>query len=83
MGEAWAEYEKRCVNPQAGPVQRDETWKAFWCGGLSVLTLMMRGVSDSDEMTESDEALMLGLQKEFDEFSATLLARAADEGTAH
>jgi hypothetical protein len=75
IAEAWRSYDARVLPAVAGEVQRMETRKAFYAGAMVLFNILLHGVSDGDEMTEEDDALYDGLQRELSDFF--------DEATKH
>jgi hypothetical protein len=69
---AWALYRRRVMPVGAQDVQVRETRKAFYAGASVLFTVLVNGVSDSDEPTKGDMDLMEGLQAEIDEFGQEL-----------
>jgi hypothetical protein len=65
---AWDRYRKMVVPADAGPVQVAETRQAFMAGAAILFTAIMQGVSEGDEVQESDERLMADIQAEVDAF---------------
>ncbi len=68
LEEAWKVFEARVVPDRAGQAQRAMMRGAFYGGAMMVLDLIGAEVSDSGDVTASDEALMRGLIAEIDAF---------------
>lgn len=68
LGEAWQLYEREVVPAKAGEGQRQDTRRAFYAGAISLLDIYTHDVSDGEELTESDEAVMRDLGREVQEF---------------
>jgi hypothetical protein len=57
--------------PDAPEIQRRETRLAFYGGATTIFNVITQGVSEGDEPTAADMAMMAAIQREIDEFSKT------------
>lgn len=69
---AWNSYATLVLPANAGPVQRDETRKAFYAGASVLFHTVLRALDDGDDATENDLALVDGISAEIDAFGAEL-----------
>lgn len=74
---AWLQYEHRVLAPGAPPVQRIETRRAFYAGAHALLGALLTNVSDEEEMTITDEALIPSLQDDINRFLAAVMTGEA------
>ncbi len=72
---AWHDYKSKVVPMGASPVQVAETRKAFYAGAASLLKSMLTALGPGKEATESDLAIMDGVQEELDEFFEKTIQR--------
>ncbi len=72
----WAEFERTVVPPEAGPRQRREMQKAFYAGALSLLTVLLRGLEDGEEVTPADDQMMTHVHAELVEFGEQVVREA-------
>lgn len=69
FGDLWESYARKVLPQDAGEVQRRETQRAFYSGGIALLSTLMRMVTDGLEPTDDDLQLMSDLQAEFDAYA--------------
>ena len=50
----WKEFHEKVVPKTAGPVQIEETRKAFYSGALAVISLLSKMFTSDREVTEQD-----------------------------
>lgn len=74
---AWLSFAEQVLPVHASAMQRQETRRAFYAGANSLLSVLLTNVSDSDEETPEDAALLPGIQAEIDAFIADMLAGRA------
>lgn len=72
IAEAWKRFEAMVLPASAGEVQRAETRKAFYAGASIMFRTMTGGVSEGDEIRDSDLALLDGIAKEVDAYGLEL-----------
>ena len=65
---AWKEYETKTLPPGVSKVQLVETRRAFYTGARALLTGLLNVFGPDKEPTESDLAIMDGVQEELDQF---------------
>lgn len=70
--DAWKKFEVMVVPKDAGPVQRDETRKAFYSGAAILFQILINRIDKEEEPTEQDMRLMDDIAKEVDEFGQEL-----------
>lgn len=75
---AWAEFERTVMPPNAGPLQRDETRKAFYAGMAQMWSIFMRELAPAGEVTTEDEALLTGIDGELQEFGLAIMRAASN-----
>lgn len=66
--EQWESYVRQVLPETAGPVQCQETRRAFYAGAQALLSILTAGTSDDAEVTESDMSLLEGIQRELEQF---------------
>jgi hypothetical protein len=77
VGEAWASFERAILPRDCSDVQRREMRRAFYAGGFVVLDVIAAAMSGDDDMTAGDEAVLIDLSLEREEYLANLrLGRA-------
>jgi hypothetical protein len=64
----WQDYAKKIIPPGAPKVQIVESRRAFYAGARSLLTSLVKVFGPDKEPTESDLAIMDGVQEELDQF---------------
>lgn len=69
---AWKRFERMVLPESAGEVQRSEMRKAFMGGASILFTMIMRTLDGGADATESDLAIMGGIQREIDAYGAEL-----------
>jgi hypothetical protein len=85
----WERFKKTVLPPDAGPIQINETRKAFYAGAGCLFLSIMQILGPGQEATESDLAIMDGINTELDEFlksaqrEAELAALKEDEIEVH
>lgn len=67
IAEAWERFE-RAVLTQASPLQRAEMRKAFYAGAHFVFFMLTNGISEGEEIRESDIQMLEGVAKELDDY---------------
>ena len=70
----WAQYAEGVLPAAAGPMQVQETRRAFYAGAGCILHRLLRLVDDSDEPTADDLALMFDIDAELTEWIADVKA---------
>jgi hypothetical protein len=69
---AWTRFEQMVVPANASSVQRSEMRKAFYAGASIVFRIITQGVSDGEEIQDSDLQLLDDIAREVDQFGAEL-----------
>lgn len=79
VAKEWAVYRRTCVPPHAGPVQVEQTRRAFYCGALALFHSILGALSEDREPMPEDFSLLEGIDAELKAFTADLerQARAA------
>jgi len=79
IGEQWETYNGLVLPSSAGPVQRQETRRAFYGGAHAALQALLNNVGDdpNEPATEDEEALLAGLISECETFLKAILAGEA------
>lgn len=74
----WNDYAKQCVPAKQGSTQYEESKKAFFAGGIVVMTAMQvagrKGVPENAAV-----ALMITIESELEEFKTKMDAAAAEQ----
>lgn len=73
----WASYRSACIPATAGETQVRESRRAFYAGAQALQVILLAGVSDEADMTDSDERLMQSIDAELTQFGADVKARRA------
>lgn len=74
--EAWNGYRRKLLDPVgAGPVQIEETRRAFYAGAISLLTAIMMGLDPGAEATDADLGRMAAIERELQRYAADLQRR--------
>lgn len=68
LADLWQSYAARVVPHEAGAAQRRETRRAFYGGVAALIGALFSMLSDGDEITSDDLAVMTGLQDELATF---------------
>jgi hypothetical protein len=69
---AWNRFEQMVVPANASSVQRSEMRKAFYTGASIVFRIITQGVSEGEEIQDSDLQLLDDIAREVDQFGAEL-----------
>lgn len=69
---AFASYRRMVMSAGAGPVQVKETRQAFFAGAAVLMQAVMQNLSDGQDVTADDMAMMAAIQAELDAFGLTL-----------
>lgn len=73
----WEIYAKKCLPPDALPIQISETRLAFISGAATMFMTLINNVSDGDDITGKDEALMNAIHDEIMEIAKVYGVAAA------
>lgn len=73
----WREFERTVVPAEAGPIQRQETRRAFYAGAIHLFGHVTGSISPGDDVTEADLRILTDLQAEMDQYVKDLAAGAA------
>lgn len=65
----WAEYERTVLHPDAGPIQRIETKRAFYAGVAAWLNEMTTMFDEGEEATEADLRKIQEVAEELEMFA--------------
>lgn len=65
----WVEYAERVIPKNAPTVQIVECRRAFFAGAVAFHSAMLNGLSQGDDITSADEAMMLELDAELRQFN--------------
>lgn len=74
IAEQWDQFVREVIPKDAPAHQKQEMRRAFYAGGVAIFFLMLNGVSDADESTPDDLAMMRGLDKELQDFAESVKA---------
>lgn len=67
---AWRDYEAKVLNPHTvGPIQLQETRRAFYAGAQALFGGLVNGVADDDETTNEDISMMNSVDAELKQFA--------------
>lgn len=69
LRETWVEFQGKCINPAAGPVQRQEVRHAYYAGAHATLSLINAMAEMTPEQREHHAA---ALRVEIATFAATV-----------
>jgi hypothetical protein len=72
LRKAWESYLRDVMPAGAGAIQREETRRAFYAGAASMMSLVVGGMSETDEVTEGDVLCLSGLADELEAHAAAL-----------
>ncbi len=68
--DAWESYVKEVLPADCGTTQFIETRRAFYGGARAMFSALFKGLaSGGDEMTPADEAFIIGLENELNQFT--------------
>jgi hypothetical protein len=74
---AWESFERAILPQDCSEVQRTETRRAFYAGAFCIMDELAKAMSHEDEMTDSDEQVMIDLEIERQQYLINLgLGRA-------
>jgi hypothetical protein len=73
----WRRFAEALLPAGTPAVQRTEMRRAFYAGAISLFHMLVTGVSAGDEPKEADLAMMDGIQAEFLQYEADLVAGLA------
>ena len=73
VAEEWEFYASEVLSPQASPIQRVETRRAFYAGAQAVLCKIIGRLSPSAEATADDLEMMQNLFDELQEFMVSVV----------
>lgn len=78
LGEVWRMYTRLFLDPiQAERIQRQETRRAFYAGAQAVITIISNNLSEDQEPTEADFAMIDSIAKELADFRTAVEQRRA------
>ncbi len=77
FGALWDDYANKILPEEASAVQVQETRRAFYAGGVSLLKTMVTILDEDAEPTEEDLRAMDDLNEEFHAFARELAAGRA------
>lgn len=77
LAREWASYRERVVPADASLFQVQECRRAFYAGARALYYTVMEGLTPGPDHTADDEALMLGLHAELEQFVADVKRGAA------
>lgn len=69
----WSEFERRAINPDAGPAQRRDMRNAFYAGAACLMQINMQ-IGEPDVAEEEGLAILSSLTDELLAFNAALQA---------
>ncbi len=70
----WDAYRRHVLPANAGDVQVDETRKGFYAGAHTLLVLILKHLSGSDDVEDADLDLMDDIKQELDEYAASVMS---------
>jgi hypothetical protein len=70
--EAWVVFERQILPRDCSPVQRQETRRAFFAGAFVLMDTLAAAMSYADDMTQSDEQVLVDLAAEREEYLVAL-----------
>lgn len=77
MAEAWQDYVAKVMSPDAPPIQRQESRRAFYAGARALLDGLLAGIDIGTEPTVPDLTMMDQAVAELEAFSADVVAGRA------
>lgn len=72
LAAAFEAFRRQVIPKDAPPIQVVEMQKAFMAGASVLFTLLIKGVSEGDEVNQADMNLMAAVQAEVDTFGQEL-----------
>jgi len=69
----WATYQVAVLPKNCGPVQREETMKAFYAGAQHLYSMIMHGLTSGDEITQTDLDRLANIETELSEFASDFI----------
>lgn len=69
----WATYLEAVMPNEAGPIQIEETRRAFFAGAQHLYAMIMHGLTDGTEPTQTDLDRMLNIEKELADFASSFM----------
>lgn len=69
----WAVYLRTIMPKDAGPVQISETQKAFYAGAQHLYSMIMHGLTEGSEPTETDLNRMANIEAELADWATKAL----------
>ena len=72
LREGWKDFERKCIHPAAGDVQRRSMEQAFYAGALVTFATLETQVSHGEEITDEDMSLMESLDGELRAYAEEL-----------
>lgn len=70
---AWAGFERAVVPPDANRIQRQEMRRSFYAGAHAFLGILMRQLSETDEVAPEDLDMMDEIEAELEAFMRDVL----------
>lgn len=69
----WASYKMLVMPKEAGAVQLEETRKAFFAGAQHLYSMIMHGLTEGSEPTETDLKRMQNIETELAAFASAFM----------
>lgn len=83
IAKEWEIYRKKVVPANCSTVQLVETRQAFYAGAAVLFALLVTGISNDEEPTAADMAVVEELAKEIDRFGIELMRNDSSRNVAH